>query len=124
MSKPLHYNHASINRARAFRKNMTDAEKKLWSRLRGRQLGVYFRRQVPIGKYIVDFACRKEKLIIEIDGYQHYTKKVQEYDKIRDSFLREQGFRVLRFNTVETLENTDGIIEVIYENLRNPLLSP
>ena len=82
----------------------------------------YFRRQTPIGKYIVDFVCWKEKLIVEIDGAQHETIKGKEHDRIRDQFLRQQGFRILRFHSVEALDNTDGVIEIIYQTLMNPLL--
>ena len=121
MAEPLRYRHSSINKARVFRKTMTDGEQKLWSRLRGKQLEYYFRRQTPIGKYIVDFVCLKEKLIVEIDGSQHYTPTGKEHDRIRDQFLQRQGFRILRFNSVEVLDNTDGIIEVIYQKLTNPL---
>ena len=100
---------------------MTDGEQKLWSRLRGKQLEYYFRRQTSIGKYIVDFVCWKEKLVVEIDGSQHFTNAGKEHDRIRDQFLKEQGFRILRFDSVEVLNNTDGIIEAIDENLKNPL---
>ena len=124
MAEPLRYRHGFVGRARAFRKSMTDGEQKLWSRIRGKQLEYYFRRQTPIGKYIVDFVCWKEKLIIEIDGSQHLTNSGKEYDRIRDQFLQQQGFRILRFNSVEVLDNTDGIIDAIYENLKNPLSSP
>jgi very-short-patch-repair endonuclease len=121
MAEPLRYRLGSVGRARAFRKGMTDGEQKLWSRLRGKQLEYYFRRQTPIGKYIVDFVCWKEKLVVEIDGSQHFTYAGKEHDRIRDQFLEEQGFRVLRFNSIEVLNNTDGIIEAIYEKLKNPL---
>ena len=121
MAEPLRYRHSSVGRARTFRKAMTDGEQKLWSRLRGKQLEYYFRRQTPIGKYIVDFVCLKEKLIVEIDGSQHYTPTGKEHDRIRDQFLQRQGFRILRFNSVEVLDNTDGIIEVICQKLTNPL---
>jgi very-short-patch-repair endonuclease len=100
---------------------MTDGEQKLKSRLRGKQLEYYFRRQTPIGKYIVDFVCWKEKLVVEIDGSQHFTNAGKEHDRIRDQFLKEQGFRILHFDSVEVLNNTDDIIEAIYENLKNPL---
>ena len=103
---------------------MTDAEQKIWSRLRGEQIGYYFRRQVPIGKYIVDFFCRKEKLIIEIDGSQHLSRTGKEHDSVRDRFLQAQGFRILRFNNVDALENTDGVLQEIFKNLVNPLSSP
>ena len=124
MAKHLRYRHSSIGRARTFRKAMTDGEQKLWSRLRRKQLGCYFRRQTPIGKYVVDFVCWKEKLIVEIDGSQHYTNAGKEHDRIRDQFLQKQGFPILRFNSVEVLNNTDGIVEAIYENIKNPLSSP
>jgi len=123
MAEPLRYRHSSINKARVFRKTMTDGEQKLWSRLRGKQLEYYFRRQTPIEKYIVDFVCLKEKLIVEIDGSQHYTPTGKEHDRIRDQFLQRQGFRILRFNSVEVLDNTDGIIEVIYQKLTNPYVN-
>ena len=123
MAEPLRYRRSSINKARVFRKTMTDGEQKLWSRLRGKQLEYYFRRQTPIGKYIVDFVCLKEKLIVEIDGSQHYTPTGKEHDRIRDQFLQRQGFRILRFNSVEVLDNTDGIIEVIYQKLTNPYVN-
>ncbi|MGA3286661.1 MAG: DUF559 domain-containing protein [Bacteroidota bacterium] len=121
MSETLQYRHGSVGRARAFRQSMTDGEQKLWSRLRGKQLEYYFRRQTPIGKYIVDFVCWKEKLVVEIDGSQHFTSAGKEHDRIRGKFLKEQGFRILHYDSVEVLNNTDGIIEVIYENLKNPL---
>ena len=121
MAEPLRYRHSSINKARVFRKTMTDGEQKLWSRLRGKQLEYYFRRQTPIGKYIVDFVCWKEKLVVEIDGSQHFTYAGKEHDKIRDQFLKEQGFRILHYNSVEVLNNTDGIIDAIHNNLKNPL---
>ena len=124
MSEHLRYQHSSVGRARTFRKTMTDGEQKLWSRLRGRQLEYYFRCQTPIGKYVVDFICWKEKLIVEIDGSQHFTNAGKEHDRIRDQFLQQQGFRILRFNSVEVLNNTDCIVEAIYENLKNPLSSP
>jgi len=124
MAEPLRYRHGSICRARTFRKAMTDGEQKLWSRLRRKQLGSYFRRQTPIGKYVVDFVCWKEKLIIEIDGSQHFTNTGKEHDRLRDQFLQQQGYRILRFNSVEVLNNTEGIVDAIYENLKNPLSSP
>ena len=124
MAEPLRYRYGSVSRAQAFRKSMTDGEQKLWSRLRGKQLEYYFRRQKPIGKYIVDFVCWKEKLVVEIDGSQHFTNAGKEHDRKRDQFLMEQGFRILRFNSVEVLNNTDGIIDAIYENLRNPCSFP
>ncbi len=103
---------------------MTEAEAKLWSRLRGKQIGYYFRRETPIGRYIVDFLCWKQRLVVEVDGSQHYTEKGKEYDRRRYHFLRQQGFRVLRFSSSEVLQNTDGVLNTILEYLQNPLLSP
>ncbi|OHE57422.1 MAG: hypothetical protein A2Z47_10310 [Thermodesulfovibrio sp. RBG_19FT_COMBO_42_12] len=100
------------------RKNMTDAEKLLWSKLRRKQLkGVQIYRQRIIDDYIVDFYCPKADLIIEIDGSQHYTDEGINKDKIRDNFLKIQGFKVLRFSDKEVFENLKGVVEKIYENL-------
>jgi very-short-patch-repair endonuclease len=97
-------------RARALRQSMTDAERRLWRYLRRHFLGVHFRRQVPIGSYIVDFACLRRKLVIEVDGGQHLES---EEDLVRDRWLKEQGYRVLRFWNHEVLRNTEGVLEVI-----------
>jgi len=100
------------------RKNMTDAEKLLWSKLRRKQLkGSQIYRQRIIDDYIVDFYCPKADLIIEIDGSQHYTDEGINKDKIRDNFLKIQGFKVLRFSDKEVFENLKGVVEKIYENL-------
>ncbi|MEF3279974.1 MAG: DUF559 domain-containing protein [Elusimicrobiota bacterium] len=98
--------------SRQLRKNMTEAEKKLWRYLRNYNLeGLKFRRQHVIGNYIVDFVNFEKKIIIELDGGQHniYKKK----DRIRDSWLEEQGFKVLRFWDNEVLKNIEGVLEVI-----------
>jgi very-short-patch-repair endonuclease len=76
---------------------------------------------MPIGRYIVDFICWKEKLIVEIDGSQHWTKEGRESDRIRDAYLKENGFHIMRFNSIEVLKNTDSVIDLIYERLKNPL---
>ena len=97
---------------------MTDAEKLLWLRLRARQLkGRQFYRQRIIGNYIVDFYCPKANLIIEIDGGQHYTEEGIKKDKMRDKYMREQGYKILRFSDREILENLAGVIEKIYGDL-------
>jgi len=99
-------------RARRLRKNMTDAERKLWQYLRLRQLeGHKFRRQVRIGPYIADFACLKAMLVIEVDGGQHADARA--YDSRRDDFMRGQGYRILRFWNNEVLGNMDGVWQVI-----------
>jgi very-short-patch-repair endonuclease len=74
---------------------MTDAERKLWDILKGKQLGVKFRRQVPYGRYIVDFSCEKAKIIIELDGSQHYTNKGTQNDIERDNYLHDIGYEVI-----------------------------
>ena len=111
-------------RARELRKNPTDAERLLWRQLRSWQLDGYkFRRQQLIGNYIVDFVCLEKRLIIELDGGQHAEQNG--YDAERDSWLREQGFVVLRFWNNDVIENIDGVTEVIAENLKStPFLSP
>lgn len=97
-------------RARNLRQRSTDAEKALWQRLRNRQLGYKFRRQVPIGRYIADFLCFEKKLVIEADGYHHRNNP---NDAVRDAWFEAQGYRVLRFWNSEILENTEGVLEVI-----------
>jgi len=92
----------------------TDAERKLWSRLRGNQLGVAFRRQHPIPPYTVDFACIAQRLIVEADGGQHAELKS---DERRDQFLRKQGWTVLRFWNNDILYNVDGVAQAIGDRL-------
>ncbi len=101
--------------ARKLRNNLTEAEKYLWYMLRLNHLGVKFRRQTPIGKYIVDFACLEKSLIIELDGGQHYDNKE---DKQRDVWLEKEGFRVLRFWNNEILKNRDEVVGKILTYLK------
>ena len=109
-----------VERARELRKNQTDAEQKFWSICRNDNLGVTFRRQHPIdNKYIADFVCLEHNLIIELDGGQHAESK---YDKTRDSYLMQNGFKVLRFWNDEILNNIDGCVEVILEEISPPNL--
>ena len=93
---------------------MTDAERRLWSVLRGRQLGWKFRRQYPLGPYILDFACFDTKAAIEVDGGQHAASPS---DERRTAWLEAQGWRVLRFWNNEVLENTEGVVARIREAL-------
>jgi very-short-patch-repair endonuclease len=103
------------NIARQLRRNATIAEQQLWYRLRSRSLyGVKFVRQEPIGPYIVDFVCREQRLIIEVDGGQHAEN---ERDVVRDRWLRDHGYRVLRFWNNDVIENADGVLEAIAEVL-------
>ena len=102
--------------ARALRRNMTDAEKLLWRFLRDRQLGGYkFRRQHPIGPYVVDFVCLEKALVIEVDGGQHATNF--DADVKRSDYLNERGLRVLRFWNNEVLKESESVLSVILSSL-------
>jgi very-short-patch-repair endonuclease len=103
---------------RTLRKIQTPQEVILWSRLRNNQIGVKFRRQYPIGKYIVDFYCLEYKLVIEIDGSQHFEDNALTYDEERTKFLRIQGCAVLRFPNNEINANIDGVLMKIIEELK------
>ena len=123
----LLYNGSLKQHARRLRKNMTNSEQVLWSRLRGKQLlGVQFYRQKPIGDYIVDFFAPKTKLVIEVDGSQHREDVHASKDKRRDTYLTSLDLRVLRFNSRQVLQETDAVLEIIFRtmaewlNLRNP----
>ena len=102
-------------KARALRKELTPAERKLWAALRQKQLGVKFRRQHAIGPYITDFCCIREKLVIEVDGSQHLDQ--EDYDAERTAYLEARGYRVLRFWNNHILKNLNGVIKVIQEAL-------
>ncbi len=117
---PLH-----VKYAKQLRHDQTDVEKELWYHLRNRQIaGAKFRRQQPIGQYIVDFVCQEAKLIIELDGSQHMNAAS---DQKRDEYMQGEGYRVLRFWNNEVLQNREGVCEAIYETLTStphPTLSP
>jgi adenine-specific DNA-methyltransferase len=109
--------HFLTSRSRALRHNSTDAEKKLWSVLRSRQLGRFkFRQQVEIDGYIVDFLCPAKRLIIEVDGGQHTPER----DARRTAFLESQGFTVIRFWNNDVIENLDGVWSAIEAALTMP----
>ena len=98
---------------------MTDAERKLWSKIRLKQLNGYqFYRQMIIGNYIVDFCSPALKLVIEVDGSQHYSRDTASIDKTRDKYLKDCGFKILRFNDYEVLTNINGVVENILENMK------
>ncbi len=100
--------------AKALRGKSTDAEMLLWKHLRSKQLeGLKFRRQQPVGKYIVDFICSEKRIIIEVDGGQHFES---ESDIARDSWLNNQNFKVLRFWNNEVLVNIQGVLERIRDH--------
>jgi len=97
---------------------MTDAERLLWSKLRKKQLKEsQFYRQRIIGNYIVDFYCPKTKLIVELDGGQHYNEDENKKDRIRDYYMKKLGIKILRLSDREVFENLNGVIERIYESL-------
>jgi len=100
--------------ARKLRREQTIPETRLWQMLRSHQLENYhFRRQHPIGKYIVDFCAPKARLVIELDGSQHHD--MQEYDAERTSYLQALGYRVIRFWNHEVMVNLDGVLAMIME---------
>jgi very-short-patch-repair endonuclease len=105
-------------RQRELRRNATEVEKRLWSRLRNRQLdGIKFRRQTPIGRYIVDFVSESEKLIVELDGGQHAQQT--EADAERTQALESMGYIVIRFWNNEVIENIDGVLMEILNTARS-----
>jgi len=104
--------------ARELRKNMTEAETFLWQRIRRKQLkGRQFYRQKNIGDYIVDFYCPSAKLIVELDGGQHYTEEGKRRDQVKDKYLESLGIIVLRFSDREVFKNIEGVLERIFEHL-------
>ena len=106
-------------RARRLRRDLTDAERLLWSHLRSRQLrGVKFRRQMWLCGYIADFACPEAKLIVEADGGQHAEQ--EDYDALRTEIFAREGYRILRFWNHDILENTTGVLETISAALPSP----
>jgi len=114
----LSYEKALKPLSRNLRSNMTDAEMMLWSRLRSRQIrGKQFYRQRIIGRFIADFYCPKSKLVIEVDGGQHYTEEGREKDRQRDEQMTDVGLRVLRFSDRDVLENIDAVMEKIWDEI-------
>ncbi len=106
--------------ARKLRNNPTDAEQHLWSVIRRKHLGVKFRRQAVIGRFIVDFVCFERKLAIEVDGGQHAQNPE---DRSRDAWLKKEGFHVLRFWNHEVLQHREGVVQKITEGLSSPALN-
>ena len=107
-------------RARALRRELTKAERVIWYAIRAHRLnGAGFRRQTPIGPYIVDFVSHSRKLIIEIDGAQHYETQQRKRDERRDAFLIAKGYRILRFNNNDVISNRYGVLTLIAEVLES-----
>ena len=109
---------ATVARARALRRDMTPAERKLWRALRAVRPNAHFRHQVPFGPYYADFASHAARLVIEVDGGQHTPQR----DAARTRFLEREGYRVLRFWNNEVIENLDGVLAVIAAALPSPLV--
>jgi len=111
--------------ARYLRRNRTSAERRLWRQLRElKHIGFKFRQQVPIDHFIVDFACLSERLILEVDGGTHGTDLELRRDSSRERYLREQGFRVMRFWNVDVKENMEGVMDTIVAALHTPTPDP
>jgi very-short-patch-repair endonuclease len=107
---------SACKNTRRLRREMTDAERALWARRRGKQLeGYRFRTQAPLGRFVADFACMEAKLIVEVDGGQHTDRR--EHDAERTAWLEAQGFRVLRFWNNAVSGNMDGVLQVILNTL-------
>ena len=107
----LEYNRKLKQASRDLRNNMTEAEKKLWYRIKSKQINnLNFNRQKIIGNYIADFYCHQLKIVIEIDGGQHYMKDGLERDKARDEHIASLGIKTIRFTNIEVLNNIDGVI--------------
>ena len=103
--------------ARKLRRTMTDAERRLWKELRSKKLVAKFRRQQPIGRYVVDFVCLEELVIIEVDGGQHAGS---ERDKTRDEYFKKKKYKVLRYWNDDVLRNTGGVLQDIMNIMHPP----
>ncbi|NQT35299.1 DUF559 domain-containing protein [bacterium] len=107
------------NRARELRQSMTEAEAFLWSKIKADGLGVRFHRQRVVGSYICDFVSLDARVVVEVDGSQHFRRTGQAKDKERDAFLASWGFRVLRFSNLDVLKNIEGVVAMIAEQLKD-----
>ena len=116
-------NALGIQRARQLRRDMTPPERALWRLLRAhRSEGLKFSRQVPVGPFIIDFAARRERLAIELDGESH--AQAQAYDQRRTNFLEAEGWTVIRFTNAEFQSNPEGVAQVILQHLQAISPSP
>jgi len=113
----MHYGAAPIlfARAKELRKNETRAEKLLWERLSGKQLGVKFRRQHPFHRFIVDFYCHELKLVIEVDGNIHLLRENAAYDRLRSDLIKEFDVWIIRFTNEDIYFRIDKVISIIQE---------
>jgi very-short-patch-repair endonuclease len=111
--------------AKGLRKTSTWAERKLWRHFRNRGFARFkFRRQHPVGPYILDFYCASKKLAVELDGDVHGAPGQKNHDVVRDAYLEGKGIRVLRFWNVEIQDNLEGVLDVIYVALQRPMPNP
>jgi very-short-patch-repair endonuclease len=114
----LPYNANLKEPSRQLRENMTNAEKRLWTKINKKQINSYqFFRQKLIGAYIVDFFCPRAQLVIEVDGGPHFTKETRENDRVRDEYLKSLGLNVLRLSNSEVFVNIEGVVERIKDKI-------
>jgi very-short-patch-repair endonuclease len=106
----VYNNQNTKDNRRQLKKQMTEAEQMLWKHIRNDSLGVRFRRQYGIGSYIADFYSPTLKLVIELDGSQHFTPEALEYDKIREEFMNSLGIKTIKFNNNDVMTNIEGIL--------------
>ncbi|MBN8967455.1 MAG: endonuclease domain-containing protein [Rhizobiales bacterium] len=119
-----HVRATTRDNARRLRRDSTDAERLIWKELRAHHLdGISFRRQTPVGPFIVDFVCHAAGLVIEIDGGQHYEAPGRAADAARDAYLKAKDFDILRFSNADVLTNLPGVLETIllFVRKKNPL---
>jgi very-short-patch-repair endonuclease len=111
---------SKVGKARELRRNITDAERKLWSKLRNRQLAnLKFRRQYPLGPYFLDFYCPSKHFVIEVDGGQHYTSDGQVRDRSREKYLKRAGLEMLRYSDTDVLINLDYVLQDILNAIKD-----
>jgi very-short-patch-repair endonuclease len=109
-----------VERARSLRRSATNAESLLWMHLRAKRFGVHFRRQRPYGQFILDFYCHERRLVIEVDGGQHFLPESEQADLARTGVLEQSGLRVLRFTNLEVLTETEAVLQDIWRELHGP----
>ena len=115
------YFDSALNNAKNLRSDMTIFERKLWTRLRAKRfMNTKFKRQVPIGLYIADFVCKDKKIIIELDGSGHLEASQHEHDVNRDSYLKSQGYEILRFYNNDIENNLEEVLEIIRQKILAP----
>lgn len=118
----MHDHHQYISIAKQLRKTQMPWEAKLWHRLRShRLLGLKFKRQVPIGPFVVDFCCNERRLVVELDGSQHVEPEVQAKDVDKQKYLERNGYLVLHFWNNDIDNNIEGVLEVIQQSAFRPL---